>query len=268
MSVIELGSRLELLSYLTSNNRRRLLGFALLVILPIVLFKFHAEKALGGLGIVEAAHGYLTVFLSSNKSSEDMYAPYTEVVAAALLQPSEIWGKERLAVQMYDSQSRTLPRDCKKADIDAGAETRVSPRTGERYGSVSCAFLPGRHSDCGPAAGLRRPTCRSIRIHETIWDDARLRGALVGALYSPCKFLLNQQAAARIFGTGDTEPLQLSRRAKNLINRKRNWTGCSGSLPKATEFIILVVGEQQSIIRFSVQITPETIGDYVGKPNV
>lgn len=245
----------------------RVLIFSLLGIFAFysISFVLHVKRDLNGIGVGKALSAYKHTFFTSLKSPSIIDQPYIDAVSRALFLPTDELETASLWMGGYNPISRKMAPVCTKRHISDGAQYKLS-EYGEKYSGwkSECFISFGGHTVCGANKFFRRPTCRKLSIHESIWNDPALRGKIVSALFDPCNYLEGEAYIQKRFNLSIKEFFE--QRSKNVLDgnlkstvesllRKRLWAGCTGQLPAASEVIVEVVGPETQDIMYHVRVT-------------
>lgn len=224
-----------------------------------VSFVLHVRRDLGGLGVFQALGAYATIFVTSIKASPRMYESYPMVLSRALFLPPGQETTSLIGVAMFDSTTGTFPRQCTQQDVNNGAELKSAKYNKNiKYWDVDCTFFAGDVLACGESAAFRRPTCRSVRVHNTIWEAAETKKVVIAALLEPCNYLLNPKSNSNVGDPSNAASDQRGHR-RSRHERMRDWAGCTGFMPKPTEIVIIVTGDDRKETLYIERLVSEGI---------
>lgn len=219
-------------------RRMGICGAILLVLSGVVAFVFHVQWSLGGIGPASAAAAYVEMHLTSKKNEFMFNLAFKEAVARNLFLRTQNFEIDYLTWQkVYDSRFDRLQRRlCNRSDVISGAEERV-PNIFE----IACIpVINPRPEACG---WIMRPTCRTLGIHKTIWQDEELRAKIFEALRRPCKYVRGKAFLEYWEAQGDNRLRLPLKPVARTLHGARYWAGCTGAVPEVTEFRIFVGDE-------------------------
>ncbi len=227
-----------------NKSGKRIKLLSLIVALALFLgFSWHARYELGGLGPWEAFVAYAKVNMIPDKTEYALREPYKEAVARAIfLKPEEV-----LTANLKWSVSGQGQRLCEAQDVPINLVRRS-----DRDWVIGCVpVTSGDVDSCGTI--LQRPTCRSLGVHQSLWENTTLRRRVMDALSSPCGYirgeehLKNLKSEQEAAGSKHNMPVE-----ERTVNKQQYWASCTGEIPRAVEVHLMLLSNTGAAAQLKV----------------